>query len=372
MALNIYRRHLESCKHRDKGAAYTKCACPIWCDGELNGRRYRKSLGVRDWQRAMRKLAALETPGTRQPKPLSEAIDAFHQAADLAPSTTVKYRRVLRTLAGLAERRGVRDIEEIAVEDLDALRTERQVCALTWTKELEILRQFFRFCIDRDWITKNPAMRIALPKNIKPKEKDPYTREELVRILAACDFMGRTVYERARAKAMILLLRYTALRISDVALLEKERVKGGEIHVRTMKSGKVVWLPVHPELQAALDDLPDPRGSGGPSRYYFWSGNGTPESAIRDAKRSLEAVFRKSGVAGAHPHRYRHTLATELLAAGWNFEDVADVLGNSPAMVRKHYAKWSPGRQNRISEMMHSVFFGTNLVHEPIRTTKLV
>src|SRR3974390_3132757 len=33
-------------------SAYTKCSCPIWCDGELNGERYRRSVGLRDWNRA--------------------------------------------------------------------------------------------------------------------------------------------------------------------------------------------------------------------------------------------------------------------------------------------------------------------------------
>jgi hypothetical protein len=41
---------------------------------------------------------------------------------------------------------------------------------------------------------------------------------------------------------------------------------------------------------------------------------------------------------------------------GWTYEDVADVLGNSAAIVRKHYAKWSRCRQDRITEMMRSVF----------------
>jgi len=60
---------------------------------------------------------------------------------------------------------------------------------------------------------------------------------------------------------MVLLLRYTALRISDVATLEKNRVRNGEIFVRTTKNGKPVRLPVHAGLQAALDILPTPRGA---------------------------------------------------------------------------------------------------------------
>ena len=86
MPLNLYRRHVAKCPHRKKGQSYVKCACPIWCDGELKGRRYRHSLGLRDWQRAVKKLAALETPGARQPKSIHDAIAAFQTATcDLAP-----------------------------------------------------------------------------------------------------------------------------------------------------------------------------------------------------------------------------------------------------------------------------------------------
>jgi site-specific recombinase XerD len=57
------------------------------------------------------------------------------------------------------------------------------------------------------------------------------------------------------------------------------------------------------------------------------------------AERTLTAVFRKSGVKDAHAHRYRHTLTTRLLEQGVTFEQVADILGNRPAVVRKHYGK---------------------------------
>jgi hypothetical protein len=43
------------------------------------------------------------------------------------------------------------------------------------------------------------------------------------------------------------------------------------------------------------------------------------------------------------------------LGKGASFEDVADILGNSPAIVRKHYAKWSPARQTGIDELMERV-----------------
>jgi integrase len=74
------------------------------------------------------------------------------------------------------------------------------------------------------------------------------------------------------------------------------------------------------------------------------------------AERTLAAVFKKSGVKSAHAHRFRHTLATRLLAEGATFEQVADILGNTPGVVRKHYGKWSKGRQANIDRLMFAHF----------------
>jgi site-specific recombinase XerD len=77
---------------------------------------------------------------------------------------------------------------------------------------------------------------------------------------------------------------------------------------------------------------------------------------VRIAERTLAAVFKKSGVKKARAHRFRHTLATQLVARGATFQQVADILGNSTAVVIKHYAKWSKGRQDNIDDVMMAHF----------------
>jgi len=373
--LSIYRRHTPQCPYRDQGRNWTRCSCPLWADGKLNGKRYRRSLGTRDWRRAVRRLAQLEAdlaatePGGLD-KPLDEAITAFlAYSRDLAPGTQRNYSRALRYLKDAAKNRGLESVSELDAETIDRLRASRDINTLTWTKELQILRHFFRFCEARKWTKENPARLVEMPRNVKPAPREPYTQNEIIRILAACDQIGRTSYERLRARAIVLLLRYTGLRVSDVATLTRDRVRNGEIHLYTAKNGKPVRLPVPPELQTALDGLPVPRGAPGASRYFFWSGNGSTRSAIRDVTRTLATVFRASGVKDAHAHRFRHTLATEILEIGGTIDDAADILGNSPAIIRKHYAKWSTRRQERISGLLERVFFGTNLVqgqNEPV------
>ena len=362
--LTPWRRHTPKCKHRHKGRDYTKCHCPIWADGTLDGKRFRRSLKTRDWARVRRKLAALESPDRPIEKPMAEAVGAFLRTNkdEWEPSTQKKYQRILeKYFLALAVRSGLTNLQQVTAETIDAYRESRNIASITWLKELEILRHFFQFCADRDWIVKNPAKLVRAPKNVKPKPVEPYTPEEVAKIIFACDFIGKDSYERLHARAMVLLLRYTALRISDVATLARDRIRAGRVYLHTLKGGKAVYLPVPEELQSALDALPVPKGTHGESRYFFWTGNGAKDSVIKAAHRTLQAVFKKSGVAGAHPHRFRHTMATEMLGQGGTFEDVAEVLANSPDIVRRHYAQWSVRRQERVESLLHGVFSGTVL-----------
>ncbi len=74
--------------------------------------------------------------------------------------------------------------------------------------------------------------------------------------------------------------------------------------------------------------------------FHRWKGK-YDEIHIKTVGETLRALFRKSGVADAHSHRFRHTLATEILAKGGTIEAVANILGDAPPTVKHHYSKWS-------------------------------
>jgi integrase len=336
----------------------------VWVDGELHGKRFRKSAGTRDWQRAIRKLAALEDPNAPRCKALAEATAAFEEHyQDRALATRAKITVTMRELRAYCEREGLSDLSEITLEHLDAFRTGRKLGPLATLRELGRLRYFFKFCLKRRWITENPATESEAPRNIRPPEVVPYEAAEVAKMLAACETIGRGSYERLRARALILVLRYTGLRITDAITLERSRINGGQLLLHTQKTGGLVFLPIPTELQAALDSLPCPRGTVGKSRHFFWNGIMSKRATKGTAERTLASVFKLSGVKGAHAHRFRHTLATDILVKGGTEQDVADILGISPAIVRKHYAKWSQARQRRITDLMRAVYPGTYDIH---------
>jgi integrase/recombinase XerC len=376
--LNLYRRHLKKCPHRKKGRKHTGCNCPIWADGELNGREYRRSLKLRDWQRAIRKLAAIEDHGALS-KPIKEAIAAWEAQIGVVEGTQDKYNRLMRYLGDFCGGRKIESVAELTLEQLDAFRASRVVptpegsCPIsrnTSAKELSTLRQFLKFCQERGWVQVNWAARIRMPK-IRPAEVEPYTSKEIAAMLAVSQSIGQSPYERLRARALILLLRHTALRITDAYTLSRERVmpdaeNGWQIRLYTRKTGGHVMLPILPELKGALDALPLPireDGSQVDAGYYFWTGCGTRQSAREIGWRLLKSVFDQADVKDAKPHRFRHTLATDILARGGTMADVADILAITETIARKHYAKWSPARQERISTLMRSLYAGTPQVH---------
>ncbi len=53
-------------------------------------------------------------------------------------------------------------------------------------KKLELIQTFFKFCYDSRWIDDNPARQLKKPK-IVDRPTLPLEREEMTRILAACE-----------------------------------------------------------------------------------------------------------------------------------------------------------------------------------------
>ncbi len=396
--LHFYRRHLRVCKYFGLGGreiALNKCACPFHADGLHRGERVRQSLRTTSRQLADRRLTALirkldarhredsasgDGDGVTAVRTVGVAVDRFlknHGELDqqrnfrgvVEYGTWRKYRTKLNLLREFCHRESISELKDVTIDVLEDFHRTRKIGLVSWKVELQALRTFFGYFVSRKWIATNPAKEMTSPRNIKPNEVVPYTLREESVILDACDRIGgatyrRTaaVYERLRARAMVLLLRHTALRISDVCTLRKDAVSwDGErsmwrVFIRTQKSGEPVFLPIPEGLKRVLDALPLPRNAPQDCPYFFWNGITSRRAVVGIAERTLSAVFKKSGVRNAHAHRYRHTLATRLLAEGATFELVADILGNTPEIVRKHYGKWSKGRQDNIDRLMIAHF----------------
>lgn len=374
--LNLYRRHLGKCPHRDKGQNYTKCSCPIWCDGEVAGKRRRESLQTRDWARAAKRAEKLETgpEGARAMVSVADAISSYLgdcRARNLAGSTVVSYSKTLAHLSAFCASRGIRAMDGIDLGALTDFRASRMVPAKaegeaprpvspsTSGKELETLRAFCAFSKKRGWMPENFAKELEPPQEDGPPTL-PFTGDEVNRILAACDKWtdknpNTREQTRAHARALVLVMLFSGLRISDAVQLRRDAVdlSTGKMLLRIMKTGRKQYLRLGAPAVEALAAL---REKG---EYFFWNPGSALNTSIGLARRTIARLLARAGVAGGHPHRFRDTFSVRLLEKGEQLRTVQLLLGHSSIKTtEKHYAPWVDSFQATLDAATAKLDFG--------------
>jgi integrase/recombinase XerD len=351
--LTPYRRHKKSCSHREKGRAHRRCACPIWVDGIFDGVEIRQSLRVHTWEDAERELEKLKQrlmqPGlvADGPVTLKHAWDEFErdaQARNLREATLRKYKYLRADMERFAAAAGLRFIQEFGLEPLRKWRSQWPNKNLSAVKKLELLRCVLRFCHDAGWIAENPGRKLKSPK-ITQRPTLPFSREEMVRILAALDDYGKSDSpNRPRMKALVLLMRHSGLRIGDAVTLSRERINGDKLFLYTSKAGTPVYCPLPEFVITALEAAIEPN-----AHFYFWTGNGKVNTITGDWQAKLKNLFEAAKVPAGHSHRFRDTFATDLLLAGVPLERVSILLGHSSIRItERHYSPWVRSRQEQL------------------------
>jgi len=224
---------------------------------------------------------------------------------------------------------------------LQEFRNTWKLQSLTKSIRQDNLQSILKFALAHKWIPENPAMSLGKIK-VHRTQKLPFTDDDMQRVLNAAK-VDPKIY------AFILTMRYSGLRISDVAQLRVTSLEStNHLILRTAKTGTPVKVHLRPEVANALRALkPASRD------YFFWKGrSSTRSNADFWRAQRLIPVLEAAGTerAHAHPHRFRHTFAVNLLKRGTPVGVVATLLGNSEAVVRKYYSAWVVSRQQGLDE----------------------
>jgi len=358
--LTIYRRHLATCPHKgtgkNKGRLFTRCHCPWWIQGTHEGVPSRKSLDVTSRVRAEELKLEISTGRKAvEEKPaitVSHATEKYFKACEarqLAAKTLSKYQTLTEKIKDFADDNGIKELGDFDQQAVRDFLATRGLSPLTAGKEIERVRTFFTFCQQNDWIEKNPAKFIKPPKS-KQLPRLPFSDTDVANLLS--------LTKNDTELAFILTLRHTGLRIGDAALLRTGHFSENRIYLRTTKAGTPVSVVIPPQLITLLKALPSPGG------YFFLLGESTHPHTTSDLwRKRIKRMCKDAKISPDHPHRFRHTLAADLLMKGASVEDVAAILGNSPGVVVKHYSQWVRGRQDRLDAIVEKTWqSGTKLV----------
>lgn len=224
---------------------------------------------------------------------------------------------------------------------------------LSAAKRLEYLRAFLRFCVEAGWIERNPAAALK-PTQVPHRPTLPYTDEEVDRLLEA----ARAPVDFGRygplIETMILLLRYSGLRMQDAACLERSRLADDKLFLYRQKTGTPVYCPLPALVVEKLTALQNVNAA-----YFFYDGASQRESMVK----SWDRVFNKVGetanpaVLKCHPHRFRDTFAVSLLLKGVSLDSVSKLLGHSSIKItERHYAPWVKARQEQLEAEVRRIW----------------
>jgi integrase len=393
--LSAYRRHADGCTETND----LNCSCPLWVQGRLAGKYVRESLNTRSYPMAQQQIKdKLNPPGPGGPgggpRPVEitsgavtlEAAEAafLKYKADKSASTIKEYSYTVKHFRRFAEAHGVTDVRAVAPPLIQQYFLEY---GNAWGQRTKItratyLRIWCKFWCEMDWITVSPADK-KLFSFARPTvhAREPFSIDEIKKIMEAVelvpeslhqgrgDWRGETMpHNRDRTRALVLLLLYSGMRISDAAFLERASIsRAGILDYVVIKTRRQIGLPIqlHADAIAALAKLPgtgdffflppgeyraalDARHKG--QRFEAKLPAGFMRQSVATTAALIERVLELAGLPG-RCHRFRDTFAVNMLVGGADIYTVSQALGHADVKITsRHYLNLIPGYRERMSQ----------------------
>lgn len=221
-------------------------------------------------------------------------------------------------------------LHEITTDDIRFYMAYRRQQGRVSNRTLDGMRRcyrsFFSWLSAEGIISRNPCAALNQIKSRKQIKK-PYSAVELELIRKSCT--------DDRDLALVEFLYSTGCRVSEVSELDTvdiDMATGECIVIGKGNKERTVYLTdvamLH--LQTYLNSRTD-------NSIALFAGKGTPRLTKGGIETLLKRIGRVAGVENVHPHRFRRTLATNLLDRGMNIQDVAMILGHADLKTTQIY-----------------------------------
>lgn len=346
----VYTKHSPKCPQKSK--FFRRCKCRKWI--YISRERKRIAAKTRSWEQAERQARQLTGEATAADyggQTVRQAVTLFLEdkaEQALSKNWEGKLKREMASLDEWSTRKGLVLLSELSLQHLEQYRKEWKGAPVTRRKRQERLRSFFLYCCKHKWVSENLAANLSTIKVTDPPTL-PLTKEQFASVLAAVpDYNSRAAdreWRRQRATAMLLLLRWSGLRLGDASRLERVKLsKDGNLLLYMQKTGEGVYVPLPPNVVKCLRELKGPN-----PKYFFWNGTSAKDSTVVRWWTTLKAIFILAGLPDAHPHMLRDTFAVEYLLTGMPLEQVSILLGHSSVRItERHYSPWVRARQKQL------------------------
>lgn len=225
-----------------------------------------------------------------------------------------------------------RPLHEITTYDLRyylaTYKAQRDVSNRTLDGIRRCFSSFFSWLAAEGLIGRNPCTALAQIKYTKVVKK-PYTAPEMERLKQSCTSI--------RDLALLEFLYASGCRVSEVVRLNRTDINFLTRDAIVLgKGNKERTIYLTPVALMHLTDYLNSRKDNNPALFASLK---SPYNRLSKAgiETALKIIGKRAGVENVHPHRYRRTLATNLLDRGANIQDVAAILGHADLKTTQVY-----------------------------------
>ncbi len=221
------------------------------------------------------------------------------------------------------------------------LQVERRAAASTVNLALASLDALYR-CLELG----RPNVRRDKPAQAAPRALDEAGQRRLLRAAEAAPI-------RARALVMVMVMLFTALRISEAVALDLD-----DIRITTRKGVLVVMgkgevqreVPLNAFVRQILDEWLEHRATlAGVGERALWVSRTGGRLSARSADRDVRMVAAAAGLE-LSAHTLRHTCLTGLVRRGNDLVMVAELAGHSKLETTRRYTLPSAADRHRAVE----------------------
>lgn len=270
----------------------------------------------------------------------------FFESTLTNDNTRHAYLAAVTRFAAWCRGEGLPDLRAAKPHHLGTYLThlEGEGLAITTRKQhLAALRMFYVAVCQGGLLDHNPAAGVRSPRHSRRRGITPVLSEDELRRLLSCVPNG--TLRGLRDRALLLFLFHTFARISAAVALSRADVlrQRGQAWARlTEKGGKVLEVPLHRSLEAALFEYLEAAGIDEGPVFRSFEGRtgrlGTTPLSRTGAFLLVQEYARKAGIeAPIGCHSFRASGITTYLQRGGSLENAQRLAGHATPTTTKLY-----------------------------------
>ena len=247
---------------------------------------------------------------------------ASKKAVNRQDNTLKQYTREILNMLNFTGKR----LEDITGMDLryyyGVMREQRGIKMSTMQTRLHYLSSFWDFLITEELVHSNPVKKVGLLK-LEKTIKKPFSAAELEALRVNCTEL--------RDRALVEFLYSTGVRVSELVSLNVGDIEMGKqeliVYGKGSKERKTYLTDsakfylrryLRTRDQTELADKP----------LFVTLDRPHDRLTVAGVQHTLRQLGKRAKVENTHPHRFRRTIATDLLNRGMPIEQVKEFLGH--------------------------------------------